>query len=192
MWEWLLGWWDSLESVTRFRWWMSFLAILVPPLLGSILGSIAWWSGNRLDHLKEKLADPWRLSPQQREQFVAILREAPFKIKIDVPIGDEYGQNFAAELGTLFVNAGWARSFDSSRSVFESPLYGIKLELDLYLEIDDNQEMGRLEMSIIERAFKAVGISLEPTEVYREVHPNISHEYKMITLHVGHRPPPPK
>jgi hypothetical protein len=48
----MFEWWDSLESVTRFRWWTSFLAILVPPLLGSILGGIAWRSGNRRDYLK--------------------------------------------------------------------------------------------------------------------------------------------
>src|SRR5688572_20646347 len=123
-------WWNSLESVTRFRWWTSFLAILVPPLLGSILGGLAWWSGNRRDYLKtqqeQKLADPWRLSAEQREQFVAILRKAPFRIRLGSAIGDQYAQGFAMELDALFTDAGWETSGALGGDTYEPPLYGIR------------------------------------------------------------------
>jgi hypothetical protein len=106
----MFEWWDSLESVTRFRWWTSFLAILVPPLLGSILGGLAWRSGNRRDYLKtqqeQELAKPRHLSPEQREQFVAILREVPSGIGIQSP-NDPEAITFAGELRACFTDAGW-------------------------------------------------------------------------------------
>jgi hypothetical protein len=107
------GWWDSLESVTRFRWWVGFLAISFGGLaaLSALFGGLRWWADNRRDYLKtqqeRRWADPWRLSPQQREQFVAILRKAPFRIRLGSAIGDQYAQDFASELDTLFTDAGW-------------------------------------------------------------------------------------
>jgi hypothetical protein len=187
MWEW----WDSLESVTRFRWWMGFLAISFAGL-SALSGGFRWLADNRRDYLKtqqeQKLADPWRLSPQQREQFVAILREAPSRIELDVAIGEPYTQNFAAELIILFTDAGWSTHFTSTHRFIDRPLYGIKLELNLYTVSNEDQEMGALERSIIEGAFNTVGIRLENTEVHREISPE---PRKLIKLYIGHRPLPP-
>jgi hypothetical protein len=192
MWEWLLEKWNSLESVTTFSWWMSFFAISFA-LLTALFGVFLWLVDNQRDYLKtlqeQKLSDPWKLSTQQREQFVAILSEVPSHIEIDLPVGEPYSQKFATELGILFTDAGWTINLDSNRSLFEPPLYGIKLELDLYIESEEDQEMGVSERSIIERAFNTVGIRLENTEVYRNINPV---PRKFIRLYVGHRPQSPK
>jgi hypothetical protein len=185
--EWLLRWWDSLESVTTFRWWMGFLAISFAGL-SALSGGFRWFADNRRDYLKtqqeRRLTDPWRLSAQQREQFVAILREGQSPIGKEMVEGDPYAQDFAAELTTLFIEAGWMHP-DSHFALtrYIPPLYGIRFNLDLPIGGDESQARNALEKSTLKRAFDAAGIPLQIS-----VNPT-SAPSPFPTLQIGHRPP---
>jgi hypothetical protein len=184
------GWWASLESVTRFRWWTSFLAIIIPPLLASLLGGLAWWSGNRRDYLKtqreQELQRPRQLSHQQREQFLTILKETPYGIGMDLPIGDPEAFTFGKELQTLFNDAGWTVGGRLGETTFDPPRFGIEIEVDLRIESQENQETPIPEISVLERVFHIVGMTPKIDVVRTIQRP----PYKFINLHVGHKPKP--
>lgn len=140
----------------------------------------------RIESEKE-LAAPWRLFPQQREQFVAVLSETPSRIEVDVVFGDPYSQDFAAELRALFTDAGWTVVFGGTRfSILEPTMYGIRVEVDLYILSDEDQDAR--EEPVLRRAFDAAGLDV-PVEVYRTISPA---PRKHISLLIGHSPLPPK
>jgi hypothetical protein len=180
MWEWLFGWRDSLEGVTRFRWWVGILVIVLPALFGGL----RWWADNRRDYLKteqeRRLADPWRLSPQQREQFVATLRQAPSRIALRSGIGDQYALGFGTELDTLFTEAGWETHTVLGGETYNPPLYGIKITIYLSSESDEEPP----EESVLEHAVDAVGIRVKVD--VNNTNPHLSD--KSIWLQVGERP----
>jgi hypothetical protein len=187
MWEW----WSSLESVTRFRWRMGSAAIIFA-LLSALFGGLRWLADNRRDYLKtqqdQELARPRQLSPQQREQFIAILREPPFRVGVQSPIGDPEAITFVGELQAYFTDAGWEAGGLLGDTTYNPPLYGIRIEFDLRIESDEDQETGTLERSVLERAFSIVGIPAQ-VDVYRTIS---TVPLKFISLHVGHKPQPSK
>jgi hypothetical protein len=183
MWQWLIGWWDSLESVTRFRWWMGSLAITFA-LLAAVFGGFRWLADNRRDALKtqreQKLADPWRLSVEQEGQFVTTLRQAPSQIGLRSGIGDQYALGFGTKLDTLFTDAGWETHGVLGGDTYNPPLYGIRITI--YLPPESNEEPP--ERSVLKSAFDAVGIRVK-IDVDR-TNPHLAG--KFTWLHVGERP----
>jgi hypothetical protein len=169
---------------------MSFLAIIIPALSASLLGGLAWWSGDRRDYLRaqreRELQKPRQFSAQQREQFLAILREMPHSIGVDSPIGDPEAFTFAKELQTLFSDAGWVVGGRPGETVFDPPVFGITIAVDLRVESQENQETAIPEASVLERAFSVVDM---PPQI--DVSKTISiAPGKFIRLHVGHKPQP--
>jgi len=171
MWEW----WNSLESVTRFRWWMGFLGIF-SVLIPAIFGGLRWIADNRRDYLKEQLAKPRQSSTQQQEQFLAIVKEEPQRILIQSPKGDPEAFALARELRIPLGNAEWIIDGSLGEKVFNPPLFGIQIKLERAGEI-----------SVLVRALKAV--SLPPTSITFRTGLNIV-PYKWIKLNIGHKPKP--
>jgi hypothetical protein len=186
MWEW----WDSLESVARFRWWIHVLLWVTPLLFLFIFGGLRILADYRREQLitqrQQELAKPRQLSPQQQEEFLAILRETPSAIVVESPVGDPEAFAFAKELQTLFTDAGWTAGAELGMTIFDPPRYGIEIKADLRIVRQEDQEMATPEISVLERAFNAVGM---PPKI-DVTHTIQATPWKFITLHVGHKPKP--
>lgn len=187
MWEW----WNSLESVTRFYWWISYSTAVIV-FLGALLGILTLWSRHQREYLtiqrQQELAKPRQLTPEQQEQFSAIVKEEPRCILIQSPIGDYEASALAGELRTLLGNAGWIIDRSSGERVFPSPLFGIQIELDRAPESEEEfREIVETELSVLKRALHAAGIPQTSTTSHcgLDIVP-----YKGIKLYIGHKPKP--
>jgi hypothetical protein len=176
MWQWLFGWWDSLESVTNFSRRLSFGAFIFA-FLAALCAGLQWLSDKQRDYLTKRLEDPWQLSTEQREQFVAILRQAPSKIGLK-SAGDAYTVRFGVELDKLFTDAGWETHGTLGGET--SILHGIRITIHLPSASDEEPP----ERFVLKNAFGAVDIPVK-IDIDR-TNPHLAG--KFTWLHVGERP----
>jgi hypothetical protein len=188
MWEW----WNSLESVTRFRWWIHILLWVTPLLFLFILGGLRILADYRREQLitqrQQVLAKPRQLSPQQQGQFFDIVKEAPRCILIQSPTGDSEALALASELGMLLRNAGWEVDGHLGETVFNPPLFGIQIQLDRAPESEEKfREIAETEISVLKRALHAAGIPQTSTTSHIGLD---TVPYKGIKLYIGQKPVP--
>jgi hypothetical protein len=183
MWEW----WDSLESVTRFYWWISYSTAVIV-FLGALLGILTLWSRHQREYLtiqrQQELAKPRQLSTQQEEQFLAIVKESPKRVLVQSFTGDQEAYALASQLRGLLGNAGWEVDGDFVIPGFTEPLSGIKIELEGGA---GDLERARLEVSVLKRALSAVGMPTTSTTFPSSLN---TAPYKGIKLYVGSKPKP--
>jgi len=127
-----------------------------------------------LEEVKERL-QARQLSPKQREQFQAIIREGPKRsIRIVFPSGDYEAYSLVEQFVSIFSSEGWQTGLSLSPIHFVPDIEGIVIQAaDL--------ESAQPYISVLQRAFEAINMAAK-------VGVDDSGVQETLLLIVGHKP----